>query len=102
MNQRDKLKQELLIKQNGLCAICRRPRFCAACYKGVQHIEHKWQEVNTFDHNHSHIGCNGCEECARGITHNLCNRAITIIEANIHLQNDYTNEYLNRGKQVLV
>ena len=98
ISKRDILKTKTLQSQDGLCAICKRDgSFCAACYKGCEHKECNIQPVNTLDHNHSHSDCKGCEICIRGMTHNICNRALTIIEANPHLQNDYTKEYLNRG-----
>ena len=97
--ERQALKDRLLLEQGGLCAVCQRPAFCSACHFELQHVvECRVQPVNTLDHNHGHKGCNGCEVCARGVTHALCNRAITILEINPHLQNDFTQAYLSRGK----
>ena len=100
--QRQALKDRLLTEQGGLCAVCKRPAFCSAChFQGKDHAgEHKFQPVSTLDHNHSHVGCDGCEVCARGVTHSLCNRAITILEVNSHLQNDFTRAYLSKGRVV--
>lgn len=97
---RDLLKSKVLESQDGKCAICLRGPFCAACHFNMPHIDGcNLQPVNTLDHNHSHKDCNGCEKCIRGITHPLCNRAITIIELNPHLQSDYMKNYLNKGYQ---
>jgi len=97
--QRQALKDRLLAEQGGKCAVCQRDGFCSTCHfrPGIPH-EHVFQPVNTLDHNHSHAGCDGCEQCARGITHPLCNRAITILEINPHLQNDFIREYLAKGR----
>ena len=97
--ERKALKTRLLQEQEGKCAVCRRSEFCSACHFGLSHGDCKVQPVNTLDHNHSHAGCNGCEQCARGVTHSICNRAITILEINEHLQNDFIKAYLARGKQ---
>ena len=97
MNKRDKLRDDLLIKQEGKCPLCKKGPWCAACgievsdidieilgkgkcrffHKG--HSKHHVQMVNTLDHNHSHKECKGCEKCARGMTHDRCNRAINLI-----------------------
>jgi len=95
--ERKALKARLLQEQEGKCAVCLRSEFCSATYFGRG--DSKIQTVNTLDHNHSHTGCNGCEQCARGVTHSICNRAITILEINEHLQNDFIKAYLARGKQ---
>jgi len=100
--QRQALKIKLLAEQGGKCAVCQRDAFCSAHHFGMPHeecnSECKIQPVNTLDHNHSHAGCDGCEQCARGITHALCNRAITILEINPHLQNDFIRAYLAKGQ----
>ncbi len=93
--ERKALKARLLREQEGKCAICGRGDFCPATYFG--HGDSKVQTVNTLDHNHSHTGCNGCEQCARGVTHSICNRTITILEINPRLQNDFMKAYLARG-----
>jgi hypothetical protein len=97
MNKRDVLKNKKLAEQNGLCAICGKGSYCATCkvevaaddieiigkgrckffHKGYE--GHHVQMVNTLDHNHSHVGCKGCEKCARGMTHDRCNRALNIL-----------------------
>jgi hypothetical protein len=99
-SQRNALKNKLLLEQDGKCALCLRGETCAASFKDPHHSDHstcKMQKVFWLDHNHSHIGCDGCEKCVRGILHNHCNRGLTFIEQNPHLQNDFTKQYLDRG-----
>lgn len=95
VRQRDALKAKLLEEQKGLCAICLHGSFQSSGTWGPNAA--KVQEVNTLDHNHAHTGCAGCEKCARGVTHAYCNRVAAPIEANPHLQNDFTRAFLKRG-----
>lgn len=111
------LREKLLLQQEGKCAICFRKSWCAAC--GIEILEsdieiigkgkcryfhkgfegHHVQMVNTLDHNHSHKNCKGCEKCARGMTHDRCNRALNIIcegKNSIHMEYLLEN-YIKRG-----
>jgi hypothetical protein len=100
MNKKQNYKDELLKKQNGLCALCGRGDFCSACYHGSKHDGPcRIQKVNTLDHDHSCCKT-GCEKCYRGITHNYCNRVIPILEINPHLQSPFIKDYL-KGKILL-
>lgn len=103
MNKKEKrnhLKTETLLKQDGKCAWCLRDETCSASFIDPDHDHSKCkiQKIFTFDHNHSHIGCNGCEQCIRGIVHNNCNRWIGGIERSPHLHNEFIKQYLAKGQ----
>ena len=100
-NERNTLKTRMLEEQGGRCAICHRPAFCSACHFGLEHLGNcRKQAVNTLDHNHAHKDCNGCDLCARGMTHRVCNRLSAIVEINPHLQNPFWIEYFSRGVEL--
>lgn len=98
--ERDAIKARALKKQGGKCPICRfNSNFCLQCVrpKGppVPH-SHKYQYVNTFDHNHKCTLCNdkGCLQCFRGVLHSYCNLTLNLIEHHEWLQNDFTKYYI--------
>jgi hypothetical protein len=92
------LRKIMLEKQDNKCAICLKGDYCAPCNDGKIHETCKIQPINTFDHNHTHINCKGCELCFRGMVHPICNRMVAYMERNPHLCNNTMIEYINRGK----
>lgn len=89
--KRDELKAKLLREQNGCCFVCQKKEYLSSNDgKGFYGAPARIQKVNTLDHNHSHVlsdatMCPGCEQCARGMCHNYCNRMLTLLERNEHL-----------------
>lgn len=96
--EHDQLKKTAFDLQKGECGFCLKGRYCPDCSDGKVHTEHRWQEVNTLDHNHDHIGCKGCIQCIRGVVHRMCNwNVIPLLQRNPHLISDWAKAYLKRG-----
>lgn len=106
--ERQKLKERLLQEQKGICAFCLRGTLCPTCDFGFARSDREGgprcsrcggpeQRVMFLDHNHSHENCKGCDRCARGMVHNICNRSASLLERNPHLQNEFTRAYLAKG-----
>ena len=78
----------LLVKQDGVCPICKKPLILTDDYTG---------ESPTLDHNHSCCpGVHSCGKCIRGILHARCNNALGCVDDNpVALRN--AAEYLDQS-----
>lgn len=109
-SQDAELRKSILNEQDGRCPVCLHRGYCKThCSRkrgmdcdncNLKPCDCAKQSVNTKDHNHEHIGCNGCKTCTRGITHCFCNRFLPLLERNPEiLENpERMRDYLKRGK----